>query len=94
VRVFEYTPTMLHAKTLVVDHAFGAVGSCNMDTRSFRLNFEIVVAFYRRSHVDRLAEAFTVDVAKAREVARKDRLALPVHARLAEAGARLLSPLL
>jgi cardiolipin synthase A/B len=35
VRVFEYMPTMLHAKCLVVDGVWSAVGSANFDNRSF-----------------------------------------------------------
>ncbi|MGH9360340.1 MAG: cardiolipin synthase, partial [Thermoanaerobaculia bacterium] len=41
VRVFEYQPRMLHAKTMAVDGAFSVVGSANVDMRSFRLNFEV-----------------------------------------------------
>ena len=40
VRIFEYQPTMLHAKTLVVDGAWSSVGSVNFDNRSFQLNDE------------------------------------------------------
>jgi cardiolipin synthase len=94
VRVFEYQPTMLHAKTIVVDHAFCAVGSANMDNRSFRLNFELAVALYRRSHVDALAEQFVRDLELAKEIRVADRTGLAIPWRLAEAGARLFSPLL
>jgi cardiolipin synthase A/B len=40
VEVYEYQPTMLHAKTLTVDGAWAAVGSANFDNRSFQLNDE------------------------------------------------------
>jgi cardiolipin synthase len=93
-RVFEYQPTMLHAKTLVVDHVFAAVGSANMDNRSFRLSFEVTVALYRRAHVDALAEAFVRDLELAREVRAEERAGLTLPSRLAEAWARLFSPLL
>lgn len=38
--VYEYQPTMFHAKVLVVDDFLVSVGSTNFDDRSFRLNDE------------------------------------------------------
>ncbi|HYC52834.1 MAG TPA: phospholipase D-like domain-containing protein [Gemmatimonadaceae bacterium] len=43
VRVFEYQPTMIHAKTMVVDSHFCAVGSMNADNRSLSFNEESVL---------------------------------------------------
>lgn len=40
VRIFEYRPAMLHAKTLVVDGLWSSVGSMNFDNRSLALNDE------------------------------------------------------
>lgn len=40
VGIYEYQPTFLHAKLLVVDEHFASVGSTNFDERSFRLNDE------------------------------------------------------
>ena len=41
VHIHEYTPGMIHAKTMVVDGRIVLLGSANMDMRSFRLNFEV-----------------------------------------------------
>jgi cardiolipin synthase len=43
VRIFEYRPTMMHAKTLVVDGHWCAVGSMNADNRSLSFNEETVL---------------------------------------------------
>lgn len=43
VRIFEYQPTMMHAKTLVVDGHWCAVGSMNADNRSLSFNEETVL---------------------------------------------------
>lgn len=94
VRVFEYTPGMMHGKTLVVDDVFAAVGTANMDSRSFRLNYEVAAAAYDSELVEVLAASFTRDLGRAREV---DRGALGnerLRSRIAQAGARLLAPLL
>jgi cardiolipin synthase len=91
VRVYEYLPGMLHAKTLVVDRSFAAIGTANMDNRSFRLNFEVSAIAHDDEVAARLSDIFDEDTSHARQLQRqKERLA----ARLAQAGARLLSPLL
>jgi cardiolipin synthase len=40
VRIYEYQPTMMHAKTMVVDGLFSAIGSLNFDNRSLAFNNE------------------------------------------------------
>jgi cardiolipin synthase len=40
VEIYEYQPTMIHCKVLVIDGTWTSVGSANFDDRSFRLNDE------------------------------------------------------
>ena len=40
VKIYEYQPTMMHAKLLIADGLFVSVGSANYDNRSMRLNDE------------------------------------------------------
>jgi len=40
VRIYEYQPTMMHAKTIVADGALSAIGSMNFDNRSLAFNNE------------------------------------------------------
>ncbi|MEB2314052.1 MAG: phospholipase D-like domain-containing protein [Sorangiineae bacterium] len=94
VKIYEYTPTMIHSKTLVVDDFFAAVGTANLDIRSFRLNFEITAILYGETHARELARAFERDLASAVEVTPQTRAHLGLAWRAAEAGARVLSPLL
>jgi cardiolipin synthase len=42
VQIFEYQPQIMHAKLLVMDEVV-YVGSCNLDTRSLRINFELLL---------------------------------------------------
>jgi cardiolipin synthase A/B len=93
-RVFEYQPTMIHAKTVVVDDFFAAIGTANMDNRSFRLNFEVTAVLYGKEHAAELAEQFARDLGRAREIRPEAREKLALRWRVAEAGARVLSPLL
>ena len=90
-RVYEF-PRMLHAKALLLDDATCVLGSSNFDYRSFRLNFELCVLFDDAGLASRLASVLENDLAGSEEVrAQRGR---PFRSRLAEAGARLLSPLL
>ena len=47
VRIFEYSPGFLHAKSVVSDDRFAVVGTVNLDYRSLYLHFECGVVFYR-----------------------------------------------
>lgn len=49
-------PCMLHAKAVVVDERLALAGSLNLDSRSFFLNYEAMVAFYRRQDIRALTE--------------------------------------
>jgi len=94
VRIFEYLPGMNHAKTMVVDHELGLVGSANMDVRSFRLNFEVHMLVSDRRIAAELERSFFEDVEKAEEIVLTSWRDRSWGERVAEGGARLLSPLL
>lgn len=94
VRIHEYLPGMLHAKTLVVDDRFAIVGSANVDCRSFSLNYEVFAMLYGPVPAGRLSGMFEEDLRLSREVTVESRTGLPLRQRLAESSARLLSPLL
>jgi len=40
IKIYEYQPTMVHTKLMIVDDKFVSVGSGNFDNRSIRLNDE------------------------------------------------------
>ncbi len=93
VRIHEYGPRLLHAKTLLVDDALAIIGSANFDHRSFRLNFEVSMLFDDVDIARQLAALIEHDLASAPRV-QKGRPRSLLGARLPEAFARLLSPLL
>ena len=47
VKVYEYTPGFIHAKTFICDDLYATVGSVNLDFRSLFLHFECGVWMYR-----------------------------------------------
>ncbi len=93
VKVYEYGPRMLHSKALLVDDAIAIVGSANFDHRSFRLNFELSVLFDDAGLAAELAQQIEREFQHAPRV-RNDRARPLLGARLPEALARLMSPLL
>jgi cardiolipin synthase A/B len=93
VRVYEYGPRLLHSKTLLVDDDIAIIGSANFDHRSFRLNFEVSLLFHDAGVAGELERLIEVDLAQAPRV-RADRAQPLWSARLPEALARLVSPLL
>ena len=68
VRIWEYEPTMVHAKTLVADGAWCSVGTINFDNRSISLNDEITLLAQGRDLGDRLQSRFLEDLEFAREL--------------------------
>ena len=62
IEIFEYQPTMLHAKTMVVDDIWSAVGSVNFDNRSFQLNDEATLCVQSAAFAGELTEQFEADL--------------------------------
>ena len=48
VRIYEYKPTMMHNKAMVVDGIYSTLGSINFDAHSMNKNAEESLAFYDR----------------------------------------------
>jgi cardiolipin synthase len=68
VRIYEYRNTMMHAKTVVVDGLWGAVGSMNADNRSLSFNEETVLMMLDARMGALLEQQFTDDTAHADEI--------------------------
>jgi cardiolipin synthase A/B len=62
IEIYEYCPTMLHAKTLTVDGRWSSVGSVNFDNRSFQLHDEVTLCVQSESFAERLHEVFEHDL--------------------------------
>lgn len=68
VRLYEYLPRVLHAKTAVVDRRWSTVGTANLDYRSFFLNYELNVVTADRHLAATLERHFFRDLEEAEEV--------------------------
>lgn len=68
IRIFEYLPTVLHAKTAVIDGLWSTVGSTNLDHRSFSSNLEINAVILDQEFGERMDHVFSEDCKKSREL--------------------------
>jgi cardiolipin synthase len=62
IEIYEYCPTMLHAKTLTVDDIWSSVGSVNFDNRSFQLHDEVTLCVQSERFAGQLHEVFERDL--------------------------------
>jgi cardiolipin synthase len=94
VRIWEYAPSMIHAKTIVVDGAWGTVGTVNLDNRSMAFNNECTFIAFDPELARGLERLFLEDLAHSREIELATFRRRPAWARLVEHGAHLVSRIL
>lgn len=68
VRIFEYLPRVLHAKTAVADQAYAILGTANLDYRSVFLNYELNLITREPRLCQRLQDQFEKDLEHSVEV--------------------------
>ena len=72
VELYEFQPTMIHGKIVLVDGAVTSIGSINFDPRSFALNAEFGVVALDPGIAAQLEKAFIADLARSRQVTWED----------------------
>ncbi len=93
-RIFRYQPGFLHQKVVLIDHDTAAVGSANLDNRSFRLNFEIMVVTVDEGFAQEVEHMLEADFEQSVEMTLDDRKRLHRLQQLGMRVARLVSPIL
>ena len=68
VKIFEYTASLMHAKTMVVDGVWATIGSTNFDNRSFALNQELNLTVYDTNVARHLEQVFQEDLKYSKEI--------------------------
>jgi cardiolipin synthase len=94
VRIFEWQPTTLHAKTFVVDGEWASIGTMNLDNRSLALNDEVTLMVLDRTFGARMDSVFTDDLRYADEIDRTTFARRPWTEHIAEWAASLITRLL
>jgi cardiolipin synthase len=93
VRLFRYHRGFLHQKVILIDERLAAVGTANLDNRSFRLNFEITAFSTDPIFVSQVTKMLTTDFQQAREAKVEDFTRESPLFRIACRAARLLAPI-
>jgi cardiolipin synthase len=82
--VYEYHPSMIHAKILCVDGLWAVVGSTNFDNRSFGINDEVNLAVRDAAVALRLENDMATDLQQSRKVSLEEWRHRPVSERATE----------
>jgi len=94
VRVFRYRPGFMHQKVALVDDDTAIVGSMNLDSRSFRLNFEVSALNVDRAFAAEVETMLRNDFANAVEIDESEYRDAPYRRRVVMHVARLFDPVL
>ena len=97
VKIFEYQPTMIHTKAMVIDGMFSLFGSSNLDPRSSEINEELDLAIYDREFGSRMEAMFESDLKHSTRIhapAIQESLALGTYDRGSDAAVSLAALML
>ncbi|QNB11238.1 cardiolipin synthase [Paraburkholderia tropica] len=94
IRIFRYKPGFLHQKVVLIDDVAAAIGSANLDNRSFRLNFEIMVLTVHRGFAAEVEAMLERDFAHTFEIDRGEYRNAPAWRKITMHLARLFAPIL
>jgi cardiolipin synthase len=84
----------MHQKVFLVDSTCAAVGTANLDNRSFRLNFELTLLNYDSSVIKEVEDMLNEDFSRSRPVELTDYTQRSFFFKLAVRSAKLLAPIL
>jgi cardiolipin synthase A/B len=94
VKIYEYQPTALHAKTIVADGIWGTIGSMNFDNRSLAFNNETNLVVWDRAFGALMDSTYIDDLRRSRQITLDQVKRRPWTERLVELGASVFSRVL
>lgn len=94
VRIYEYQPVVMHAKTFVVDGLWSSIGTLNFDNRSLALNNESNLVMLDAPLGNAMTAMFFSDLEHSVEIKLETFAHRPFNERMMEWSANLLSRLL
>jgi len=94
IKLYRYTDGFMHQKVFLVDSNCAAVGTANLDNRSFRLNFELTLLNYDLSFIKKIEDMLKDDFSRSRPVELTDYTQRSFFFKLVVRSARLLAPIL
>lgn len=93
-KIYIYENGFLHAKMIVIDDEAVSIGTANIDSRSFKLNFEVNAFIYDKGVSHQLAELFERDMMYSTELTAEKYANRSTKIKIKESISRLLSPIL
>ena len=93
VKIYEYTPGMVHAKTFISDDCSAVVGTINLDYRSLFLHFECGVWMYETNAVADMKAEYLSELEKSQQITQERCLQQRRGRRIIRAVLRTLAPL-
>ena len=94
VKIYEYQPTMMHAKTMVVDGVWSEIGSMNFDNRSLAFNNESLLLVLDKEVGAQMDSIFLDDIKYSEEIKLDTFRRRPLTGRILEWGAQKLRRIL
>jgi cardiolipin synthase len=94
IKLYRYTDRFMHQKVFLVDSNCAAVGTANLDNRSFRLNFELTLLNFDSFFIKKVEDMLYNDFSCSRSVELTDYTQRSFFFKLAVRSAGLLSPIL
>lgn len=91
IKIYEYTPGFLHAKTFIADDKVATVGTINLDYRSLYLHFETSTMFYYHPVIQDIKVDVLESIEKSRRISLAD-LKVGFFEQLWDAVLRLIAP--
>ena len=94
VKIWEYTPGFIHAKSVVCDDSLAVVGTINFDYRSLYLHFECGVWMYNTPCITNIRRDYLETLEKCTPVTIESCKKIPLRKRFLRAFLRLFAPLM
>ncbi|KGK87757.1 cardiolipin synthase [Clostridium sp. HMP27] len=94
VKIYEYTPGFIHAKSIVVDDDFAIIGTINLDYRSLYLHFECAVWMYKTSSILDIKSDFINTLKKCKFIDLDQYRNLPWYKKVMALFLRVFAPLM
>ena len=82
VRLYEFLPTLIHQKIVIVDEIWSHIGSTNFDARSLSLNEEVGIGIRDARIAKELKQAFENDLKRSKELTLEQWRRRPWYSRL------------
>jgi len=92
--IYRYENGFIHSKTLLIDEEVISVGTCNLDYRSFYLNFEVNLNVYNKEVANAFKVQYYKDIAISKKLTFNDFAKRSIFTKIKESVFRLLSPVL